>query len=270
MILKASSAYPFPVSPHTIWVLRQLLDTPRQWNLDDREYFILKSFNMQFEPSIKNDYYTKEILFYLKNQKALEIITGDTKGLKEYAIPIPSKPLHTMVEEWEVLVIDKYLVIKLLKNIAYRAEIIRAKKLDKWHCRFEIDEDNTLWMSTEIGSYPLRQLNHGLVSYKVMSTLCEHGFVELHSDGHIKSGKYAGTKVKSLQEVLRGIGFDRMLKKSFFEESSATRIALKNPPPAFGKSFHEAVIDIFEESSRLRATLNSSKRKIIEFPRYDS
>jgi hypothetical protein len=269
MILKASSPYPFPISPHTIWILRQLLDTPRQWNLDDREYFILKSFNAQFEPSIENDFYTAEILFYLKNQKALEIITGDTKGIKEYEIPIPSKPSHRMVEEWEVRITNKYLVTKLLKNITYRAEIKRANKLDKWHCRFEVDEDNTLWMNTELGSYPLRQLNHGLVSYKVMSTLCEYGVVEL-TDGRIKSGKYAGTKVKSLQEVLRGIGFNKMLKKSFLEESSATRITFKNPSPAFGKSFHEAVIDTFEESSRLRVTLNNSKRKIMEFPRYDS
>jgi hypothetical protein len=269
MIMKASPPYPFPVSPHTIWILRQLLDTPRKWNLGDEEYFILKSFNVEHEPSIENDYYTNEILLYLKNRKVIQVITGDRKGMKEYELPLPDKPIHTMVAEWEVRILNRYLIVKLLENVVYQARIKSANKQDRWHCHFEIDDDNILWMKTELGNYPLRQLNHGLISYKVMRTLCENGVVELLDDGSIKSGKYSGTKVKSLQEVLRGVGFDRMLKKSFFEESSTKRIALKNPAPAFGRSFHEAIIDIFEESSRIRNTLNNSKRKIADFPRYD-
>lgn len=264
--MKASLPYPFPVSPHTIWILRQLLDTPRKWNLDDMEYFILDSFSADYEPSIENDYYTNEILQYLSNQKALQIITGDKKGMQEYKLPLPEKPKHTMVKEWEVRVLNKYVITKLLQNVAYKARIKSADKLDQWHGHFEIDDSNVLWMKTELGSYPLKQLNYGLVSYKVMATLCENGIVELLNDGSIKSGLYSGTKVKSLHEVIRGIGFNSMLKKSFFDQSTANRIKLKNPSPAFGRSFHEAVIEIFEESSRLRKTVDKSKRKIVRFP----
>ena len=268
--MRASHPYPFPVSLHTLWILRQLLDRPRQWNLRDDEIFIVSSFNEVHEPSIENDYYTCEILKYLEREDIINLYTGSSKGIKEYTLPLPDKPMHRMVAEWEVTVKNKYLLTRLLGKVSYRARVKMADKLDEYHARFEVDADSIFWMKTEVGSYPLRQLNFEMTSYKVVATLCEEGFVELNDAGLIYNGRYAGTKVRSLQESLRGVGFDKLIKDTFFAVSTNRIIKLKSPPPAFRRSFHDAIIEQFEESSRLRQKLNnktSTKRKNDQYDR---
>jgi hypothetical protein len=266
MIMRATHPYPFPISPHTIWILRQVLDRPRQLNLGDGEIFIVNSFNEIHEPVIENDFYTCEILKYLEHENIIRLHNGNRNGIKEFTLPLPGKPTHSMVAEWEVSLLNQHSLVGLLKKVAYRATLATAARRDRFHCRFEMDDDNILWMKTEIGRFPLRKLNFGLTSYRVMLTLCEEGFVELTETGEIAGhGRYAGTKVKSLQECLRGIGFNKMLKDSFFETSTESRIKLKSPPPAFNRSFHDAIIEQFEESSQIRHKLNSNaitKRKI--------
>jgi len=266
MSLKPFDPYPFPFSPHSLWVLCQLIETPRQWNLHNSRFFI-ETFSDAFSPSIENDFYACEILKYLESHKVVKIYHDDPENIKVYTLPIPGDKTHRMVSKWEVSVNDgdQSFIIRLHNKIAYHLKIQQLGKLDKLKCSFYIS-DGYLWINSELGDYPLRRFNNGLISHTVMSALCDSGRISLNEKHEIiYPTNYPGFKVTSLQETIRGIGFDKILKHSFFIKSTADELILKKMPLSISRSFMLHVVSHFEDVSKIRSHINSKnhpKRKI--------
>ena len=269
MSQKPFEPYPFPFSPHSLWILRQLIDTPRAWNLHDDKFFV-ETFNDSFLPSIENDNFTYEILRYLEQQKNIKIYRGDLESIKAHTLPIPGNKTHNMVSRWKVSVRvgAESFIARLHDKVACRLKVQQLEKFEKLNCSLYILNDY-LCIKSEIGSYPLRKLNSGLLAHTVMSAICESGRVVLNDKNEIINPvEYSGVKIVSLQETIRGIGFNKILKQSFFTKSTANELALKKMPLSISRPLMLYVISHFEEASEIRSRINSKnypKRKIDEF-----
>lgn len=260
MVAKPTEPYPFPISPHTIWVVGQLIEIPRTNNVYDGDEFYIQSFSKDFLPSIEYDYYTHEILRFLKSEKIIQIHYGDEKGVQEYTLPIKGKPKHRMAAEWLVSVRNRALLYKFYNKLAYRIKSAQANTRDSFTCRFFISDDAVLWLESEKGRYPLRLLYEELVAHKVLATLFEFGIVELDEKDRIKgTGKYAGTIVKSLQDSLRGVGFDKILKDQVLLISTRNKIAINIPTTTLPKYIHDYLVEHFEEVSKVQKNLTSAR-----------
>ncbi len=260
MVAKRTIPYEFPVSPHTIWVIGQLIEITRTNNVSQGEEFYVQSFNQEYLPSIEYDYYAHQVLQYLVFEKIINIHYGDGGGVEEYILPLKGKPKHRMVSEWLVSVQNKALLYRFYNKVVYRYKSIQAEKRESFNCVFSVSDDAVFWLESEKGRYPLRLFYEELVAHKVLSTLCEFGAVTLDEKNRIKElGEYTGTVVKSLQDTLRGVGFDKMLKDQIFLESSRNRIAINLPATLLPKQIHNYLIEHFEETTKIKNNLTSAR-----------
>jgi len=246
MAARVPRPYTFPISSHTLWIVRQLIKVSRGNNIDEGEEFYIKSFNGNYPPSIESNHFTYEILRYLMSQKIIDIHYGDSKGIKEYTIPIKGKPTQSMVSEWLVSIENISALITFYNKLVYHIKLIETERKNILQCHFYVSDDAVLWMESDIGRYPIHILYHGLVAYRVMSTLCQFGIVELDEKGEIKgTGEFAGTVVKSLQDTLHGVGFDKTLKDHLFIESTKNKLSIKMPSIPIQKDIHQYLIEHF-------------------------